>query len=59
VRNLSDAALESFFATEDARRGTQLSLVAEVGTAWLVLATDQQRLQLARDTLASARGPTT
>lgn len=53
VRNLSDAALESFFATEDARRGTQLSLVAEVATAWLVLATDQQRLQLARDTLTT------
>jgi multidrug efflux system outer membrane protein len=53
VSNLSDAALESFFATEDARRGTQLSLIAEVGTAWLVLATDQQRLQLARDTLAT------
>ncbi|MCU4120297.1 efflux transporter outer membrane subunit [Variovorax sp. N23] len=53
VRNLSDAALESFFATEDARRGTQLSLVAEVATAWLVLATDQQRLQLARETLAT------
>jgi multidrug efflux system outer membrane protein len=53
VSNLSDAALESFFATEDARRGTQLSLVAEVATAWLVLATDQQRLQLARDTLTT------
>ncbi|MGJ7492759.1 efflux transporter outer membrane subunit [Variovorax sp. ZT4R33] len=53
VSNLGDAALESFFATEDARRGTQLSLVAEVATAWLVLATDQQRLLLARDTLAT------
>ncbi|MDP9902969.1 efflux transporter outer membrane subunit [Variovorax ginsengisoli] len=53
VRNLGDAALESYFATEDAQRGTQISLVAEVATAWLVLATDQQRLQLARDTLAS------
>ena len=53
VRNLGDAALEGFFATEDARRSTQISLVAEVATAWLVLATDQQRLQLARDTLAS------
>ncbi|MBB1604255.1 efflux transporter outer membrane subunit [Variovorax sp. UMC13] len=53
VRNLNEAALESYFGTEDARRGTQISLVAEVATAWLVLATDQQRLQLARDTLAS------
>ncbi|MGI4776572.1 MAG: efflux transporter outer membrane subunit [Janthinobacterium lividum] len=53
IRNLGDAALESFFSTEDARRSTQISLVAEVANAWLVLATDQQRLQLARDTLAS------
>jgi multidrug efflux system outer membrane protein len=53
VRNLGDAALESFFATEEARRGTQISLVAEVANAWLSLAANQQRLQLARDTLAS------
>ncbi len=53
IRNLGDAALETFFATEDARRSTQISLIAEVANAWLVLATDQQRLQLARDTLAS------
>ncbi|RYX95136.1 MAG: efflux transporter outer membrane subunit [Comamonadaceae bacterium] len=53
VRNLGDAALESYFATEESRRSTQISLVAEVATAWLTLATDQQRLQLARDTLTS------
>ena len=53
VRNLGDAALESYFSTEESRRSTQISLVAEVATAWLTLATDLQRLQLARDTLAS------
>jgi multidrug efflux system outer membrane protein len=53
VRNLGEAALEGFFATEDAGRTTRISLVADVANAWLTLATDQQRLRLARDTLAS------
>lgn len=53
VRNLSDAALEDFLATEDNRRSAQISLVASVAQAWLQLATDQQRLRLARETLQS------
>ena len=53
VRNLSDSALEEFFRTEDARRSVQISLVASVAQAWLQLATDQQRLRLARETLQS------
>lgn len=53
VRNLSDAALEDFFSTEDARRSAQISLVASVAQAWLQLASDQQRLRLARETLQS------
>ena len=53
IRNLGDVALESYFATEEARRSTQISLISEVANAWLLLATDQQRLQFARDTLAS------
>lgn len=53
VRNLKDQALEQFLATEDARRSAHISLVAEVANTWLALAADQERLQLARDTLAS------
>ena len=53
VRNLSDAALESYFSVEERRRSTQISLVAEVASAWLALQADGQRLQLALDTLAS------
>ena len=53
VRNLSDSALQSFFATEQTRRSVQISLVAAVAQSWLQLATDQQRLALARDTLQS------
>ena len=53
VQNLGDAALQTYFATEESRRSTQISLVAEVAAAWLTLEADTQRLQLARDTLAS------
>ena len=35
VKNLSEAALAQFFATEEARRALQISLVGEVAKAWL------------------------
>lgn len=35
VKNLSDAALAQFFATEEARRSAQIALVGEVAKAWL------------------------
>lgn len=53
VRNLSTQALEQYLATEEARRSTQISLVAEVATAYLTWAADLERLALARDTLRS------
>lgn len=53
VRSLSEQALQQFFSTSEARRGTQISLVAEVATSYLTLAADQDRLKLARDTLRS------
>jgi multidrug efflux system outer membrane protein len=55
VRNLGEAALQSYFQTEATQRGTQISLVASVATAGLQLAADEQRLQLARHTLESQR----
>lgn len=51
--NLSDAALASYFAVAENRHAAQISLVAELAQAWLALAADQDRLQLAQDTLAS------
>ncbi|HEJ1057356.1 TPA: efflux transporter outer membrane subunit [Pseudomonas putida] len=51
--NLKDAALEQYLSLEQTRRSTQLSLVAEVATAWMTLAADQQLLKLANDTYAS------
>jgi multidrug efflux system outer membrane protein len=53
VRNLSNQALEQFLATEQARRTTQISLVAEVTTAYLNWAADLERLALAQETLRS------
>ena len=53
IRSLKDQALEEFFATEEARRSIQISLVAEVAGAYLTLAADKERLKIARDTFES------
>lgn len=53
VRSLKDQALEQYLATEQARRSVQISLVSQVASSWLALAADRERLQLAKDTLAS------
>ena len=55
VRSLSNAALNSYFATEAAARATRLTLVADVADAWYTLATDRTLLAIASDTVASAR----
>jgi multidrug efflux system outer membrane protein len=53
VRNLSQAALERFFATEEARRGAQIALISQVATTYLGLAADLQLQRLAEETLES------
>ena len=53
VRSLKERALEQYLATGEARRGVQLSLVAQVAGSYLNLAADRERLQLARETLAN------
>lgn len=53
VRSLNNRALEEFFATEEARRSVQISLVAEVAGNYLTLAADKERLTIARDTYES------
>ena len=53
VRNLSESALQRYFAQEETRRSAQLSLIAEVANVYLTLAADQERLRLARATLAT------
>lgn len=53
VRNLSAAALEQFLATEEARKTTQISLIADVAQTWLSWQAAGEQLQLARETLAT------
>ncbi|NWD77278.1 efflux transporter outer membrane subunit [Pseudomonas gingeri] len=53
VQNLQDEALEAYLALTETRRSTQISLVAEVATAWQTLAADNEHLQLAWQTLRS------
>lgn len=51
--SLRDQALETYFASEQAQRSTQLSLISSVAIAWLNLQADQEALKLVRDTLAT------
>jgi outer membrane protein TolC len=53
IRNLSEASLQQFLQSQDNQRNVQIGLVADVANAWLTLAADQARLQLAKDTLDS------
>lgn len=53
VSSLSEAALAEFLATEEAARAAQISLVAEVGRAYLAERAFAEQLELARQTLAA------
>jgi multidrug efflux system outer membrane protein len=53
VQSLKDQALEQYFATEQAQRSVQLTLVSQVAATWLAYAADRERLQLAKDTLVN------
>ena len=51
IRNLKDAALEQYLATEQARHSVQIALVSGVANTYLTLAADRDNLRLARSTL--------
>jgi len=53
VRSLTHQALEQYLAQEQARRGAQLGLIAEVANAYLTLASDRELVRLAQQTLKS------
>ncbi|WP_343741140.1 efflux transporter outer membrane subunit [Herbaspirillum huttiense] len=53
LRSLDDAALQTALASEATRRAAALSLVAQVADAWLELAEIDERLAIARETIAS------
>jgi multidrug efflux system outer membrane protein len=55
VRSLKRQALETYFASEEARKSAQIALVAEVGAAYLTERELTEQLAVARQTLKSAQ----
>ena len=53
IRSLDRAALERYFGTEETRRSSQLTLVAEVASAYLAVLADETILKVTRETLDS------
>jgi multidrug efflux system outer membrane protein len=53
IRSLSHAALQQYFSSGATRRSVQLTLVAEIATAYLTVLADQTLLDITRDTLNS------
>jgi multidrug efflux system outer membrane protein len=50
---LDESALESYLATEEARRAAHIGLVSQVAGVYLTLAGDRENLELSRETLRS------
>jgi multidrug efflux system outer membrane protein len=55
VRSLTRQAQETYLATAEARRATQIALVAQVATAYLTEQEASEQLAIARETLDAAR----
>ncbi len=53
VRNLKDAALENYLASEASRRAATLALIAQVADAYLLLREFDERIAIARQTIAT------
>jgi multidrug efflux system outer membrane protein len=55
VRNLKDAALQQYLASEQGRKAAQITLVASVANSYLTLAADRDSLRLAQATLEAQK----
>jgi multidrug efflux system outer membrane protein len=53
IRSLNHQAQEQYFATAETRRSSQLTLVAEVASAYLAILADESILKVTRETLDS------
>lgn len=53
VRSLNQAALENWLATDAAKQAVQISLIAQLSTAYLNLRELDERIQIARQTVAT------
>ena len=51
IRNLKDAALEQYLATEEARRSAQIMLVSSIAQVYMALAADREASQMVASTL--------
>ena len=51
VRSLKDQALAQYLATEEGRKGAQISLISSVANTWLGLQADEELLEISRRTL--------
>jgi multidrug efflux system outer membrane protein len=51
IRSLNHAALQQYFSNDETRHSAQLTLVAEVATAYLAVLADQTLLDITRETL--------
>ena len=58
VHDLSEAALDQYFATTETRKAVQISLVGSVATAYLALLADDELLAVTRQTLATREDST-
>lgn len=53
IRSLNHEAFEKYLSSEETRRSTQLSLIAQVVSAYLTVLADETILKVTRDTLKS------
>ena len=53
IRSLNHAALEQYFENQETRRSSQLTLIAEVASAYLAILADETILKVTRETLES------
>jgi multidrug efflux system outer membrane protein len=53
LRSLNHAALQQYFSSGETKRNVQLTLVAEIATAYVTVLADQTLLDITRDTLKS------
>ncbi|HEA15854.1 MAG TPA: efflux transporter outer membrane subunit [Pseudoalteromonas prydzensis] len=53
IRNQSDQALQTLYASEQAQTSVKISLISELVNAWLNYAADKEQLALAMETLKS------
>jgi multidrug efflux system outer membrane protein len=55
IRSLKDEALQQYFASAEARRGAQISLISSLAQAYLALAADRENQKLSETTYEAQR----